>query len=279
MQLSALATGVHNGGRSPGQAWALDRATTVKADVAEQNQNRSAFGTRSDTYVSCGAKYFQSVTVFMRIPFGLDRLPKSIGLDDPRLPTASAGVDALRLNTEPFPQAAMPDAVGDHRAQVAAAMDWLISLCGDYAKPRQRFVPTYFAFLAAQIVTHHAVLAENLARYEGLYTPNDWFWSAPRPLPRAWLTGPDGTLQAEVAFWDGTQALAIEFAARNTPRQAALEAAGVQVLRVGPKTLADPEALGAILPAPFHAFWRDQRLPASPFRRPIPYGVLGPATA
>jgi hypothetical protein len=215
----------------------------------------------------------------MRIPFGLERLPRSIRLDDPQLPTAAAGADVLRLNTEPLPQVAMPDIAGDHHVQVAAAMEWLVSLCGDYAKPRRRFVTTYFAFLTAQIAAHRAALAENLARYDGLYTPDDWFWSAPRPLPRAWLPGPDGMLPAEIAFWDGAQSLTIEFAARDTPRQAALEAAGVQVLRIGPETLADPEALGAILPAQFHAFWHGRVLPASPFRRPIPRGVLGPATA
>ena len=216
--------------------------------------------------------------VLMRIPFGLDRLPKSIGLNDPRLPTAPAGDGALRLNTEPLPQAEISEAISDHTARVAAASDWLVSLCGDYAKPRQRFVATYFAFLAAQIAVHRTALAENLARYDGLYTPDDWFWSAPRPLPRAWLPGTDGMLPAEIAFWDGAQPLAIEFAARDTQRQAALEAAGVQVLRIGPDTIAEPEALGALLPAQFHGFWRGQVLPSSPFRRPIPYGVLGPAT-
>jgi hypothetical protein len=217
--------------------------------------------------------------MLMRIPFGLDRLPRSINLDDPRLPTAPAGIDALRLNTEPLPQAAMPEVIGNHTARVAAALDWLVSLCGDYAKPRRRFIATYFAFLTAQIAAHRAALAENLARYDGLYTPDDWIWSAPRPLPRAWLPGPDGMLPAEIVFWEGTQPLAVEFAARDTPRQAALKAAGVKVLRIGPDTLAEPEALGAVLPAPFHVFWRGLVLPASPFRRPIPYGVLGPATA
>ncbi len=219
------------------------------------------------------------MTALNRIPFGLDRLPRSISIDDPRLPTAPAGTSPLRLNTEPLPQAAMPEAANDHPARTAAAIDWLVSLCGDYAPSRRRFITTYFAFLAAQLAIQRAALAVDLARYDGLYTPDDWLWSALRPLPRAWLVGPDGPIPAEIAFWDGTRPVAIELSARDTPRQAALRAAGLPVLRIAPDVLADPATLGTLLPATFHDFWRGQTLPASPFRRPIPRGVLGPATA
>ncbi len=219
------------------------------------------------------------MTPVPRIPFGLDRLPQSIGIDDARLPTAPAGASLLRLNTEPLPRTAMPEAANDHAARVAGAIDWLISLCGDYAPLRRRFITTYFAFLGAQLDTHRAALVPDLARYDGLYTPDDWLWSAPRPLPRAWLTGADGPIPAEIAFWDGAQPLAIELSARDTPRHAALRAAGLPVLRIAPDLLADPATLGTLLPVTFHAFWRGQTLPASPFRRPIPRGVVGPATA
>jgi hypothetical protein len=219
------------------------------------------------------------VTPNPRIPFGLDRLPQSIGIDDARLPTAPAGASLLRLNTEPLPRTAMPEAANDHAARVAGAIDWLIFLCGDYSPLRRRFITSYFAFLGAQLDTHRAALVRELMRYDGLYTPDDWLWSAPCPLPRAWLSGANGPIPAEIAFWDGAQPLAIELSARDTPRHAALRAAGLPVLRIAPDLLADPARLGTLLPAPFHAFWRGQTLPASPFRRPIPRGVLGPATA
>jgi hypothetical protein len=218
------------------------------------------------------------VTTLNRIPFGLDRLPRSISIDDPRLPTAPVGPSPLRLNTEPLPQDVMPEATTHHAARIAAAIDWLVSLCGDYAPARRRFVTIYLAFLAAQLDTHRATLDAELARYDGLYAVDDWLWSAPRPLPRAWLDGPDGLIPAEIAFWDGTQPFAIELSARNTPREVALRTAGLSVLRIAPDALTDPAALGILLPAPFHGFWRDQTLPASPFRRPIPRGVLGLAT-
>ena len=218
------------------------------------------------------------VTALLRIPFGLDRLPRSIGVDDPRLPAAPAGPGPLRLNTESVPLTAMPEAAGDHAARVAAAVDWLVFQCGDYAPLRRRFITAYFAFIVAELDAHRADLAADLARYDGLYTPDDWLWSALRPLPRAWLASPSGPLSAEIAFWDGTQPLAIELSARESPRQVALHAAGLPVLRIGPDVLADPAALGALLPTTFHGFWRGQTLPASPFRRPVPRGVLATAT-
>jgi hypothetical protein len=217
--------------------------------------------------------------VLPRIPFGLARLPRSIGVDDPRLPTASVSANVLRLNSEPLPPTAIPEGNCDHAARAAAMVDWLISLCGDYVPLRRRFIIAYFAFLAAELDSHRASLGKDLARYDGLYTPDDWLWSAPRPLPRAWLPGPDGMLPAEIAFWDGAQPLAIELSARDTQGQAELQAAGVRVLRITPDALADPAAVGALLPAPFHLFWRGQTLPASPFRRPIPRGVIAPTTA
>ncbi len=215
----------------------------------------------------------------LRIPFGLDRLPHATGVDDPRLPVALAGPAPLRLNTEPLPPSAMPEVAGEHAEQVATATDWLASRCGDYAPLRRRFITTYFAFLAAELDAHRAALSADLARFDGIYGPDDWLWSALRPLPRAWLASPNGLLMAEIAFWDGTQPLAIDLSVRDTPRHAALHAAGIPVLRIGPDELADPAALGALLPAPFQGFWRGQALPASPFRRAVPRGALDVVTA
>jgi hypothetical protein len=219
------------------------------------------------------------MTSHPRIPFGLDRLPRAIGADDPRLPAAPIDVGPLRLNTEPVPPAAMLEEASDHAARVAAVINWLAGQCGDYAPLRRRFIIAYFAVLATQIDTHRTALAADLAGYDGLYAPDDWLWSALRPLPRAWLAGSGGPIPAEIAFWDGTQPLAIELSVHDTSRQAALAEAGVTVLRIPPDAVADPAALGGLLPAPFHIFWRGQNLPASPFRRPIPRGVLGATTA
>jgi hypothetical protein len=215
------------------------------------------------------------MTEGLRIPFGLDRLPRNFVPGDMRVPSAVAGADKLRLNSEPVPADAMPLATGDHTARITAARDWMISLCGDYAPLRRQFISSYLEFVTAHLVAHRSELAEHLRRYHGLYAPEDWTWSALRPLPRAWLPAGERMLQAEIVFWDGARPIAVELAARPTERQAALLAAGIDVVRVDPPVLSgDPMQLAALLPACFQYFWQSQTLPSSPFRRPIPQGLV-----
>jgi hypothetical protein len=209
------------------------------------------------------------VTVALRIPFGLDRLPRTLRTDDPRLPGVTVGGDKLRLNSEPLPAEAMVSAAEDHAARVAAMKLFLRGLCGDYAPQRLRFVDCYLDCMAAHLDAHRDEVAHGLQRYDALYAPEDWLWSALRPLPRAWLPGEGGAVLVDFAFWDGTRAIAIDVGGSQ-------QAAGVALCRVTPDMLmGDPLALLAVLPDGFHSFWRDQMLPASPFRRPIPLGVVG----
>jgi hypothetical protein len=207
----------------------------------------------------------------LRIPFGLDRLPRTIALDDPRLRCAVVGEDGLRLNSEPVPAEAMPLAISDHTARVAAAIDWLVSLCGDYAPLRRQFIVGYFGFIAAHLDAHRGELVERAKPYDGLYRPEDWLWSALRPLPRGWVPAAHGgLLPADVVFWEGSRAVAIELAARETEREKVLRAAGVVVCRISPRQLADDAIqIGEVLPETFRFFWRGQTLPSSPFRRPV----------
>ena len=203
-----------------------------------------------------------------RIPFGLDRLPRTLRLDDPRLPGVVVGGDRLRLNTEPLPVEAMALAVGDHAARVVAMRQFLRGLCGDYATQRVRFVEHYLDCMAAHLAAHRDALARDLQRYDGLYAPEDWLWSALRPLPRAWLPTGAGMALVDFAFWDGAQAIAIDVG--GSQREA-----GMIVCRIAPDVLTcDPLALLKVLPDGFRCFWSGQTLPASPFRRPIPGGVL-----
>lgn len=180
------------------------------------------------------------------------------------------GDEPLRLNSEPVPQDAMPLVIGDHAARVAAAINWLTGLCGDYAPLRRQFIAAYFSMITTQLEAHSADLVEQLNRYDGLYAPEDFLWSALMPLPRGWVPVGDQLLPADVVFWDGVQPIAIEIASRTTARQSALDAAGVLVLRIEPGTI----NVGPSLPASFQHFWQGQILPSSPFRRPIPPGVI-----
>jgi hypothetical protein len=208
----------------------------------------------------------------LRIPFGLDRLPRTIALDDPRLRCVVVGEDPLRLNSEPVPADAMPLAIGDHAARVAAAIEWLASLCGDYAPLRRQFIASYFGFIAAHLDAHRAELVERAKPYDGLFAPEDWLWSALHPLPRGWVPVHSGLLPADMVFWDGSRAVAIELSARETEREKALRAAGVLVCRIAPGLLTeDSIRLVEVLPDNFQCFWRTQMLPSSPFRRPVPH--------
>ena len=193
----------------------------------------------------------------MRIPYGLDRLPRDWGAR-----CVEVGDEPLRLNSAPVPADVMPLVAGDHAARVAAAAAWLESQCGDYAPLRRQLIAGYLRWAAAQIEAHREALAERLKPYEGLYAPEDFLWSALRPLPRGWVPVDGSYLPADVVFWDGTRSIAIELGSRETERQNALIAAGAAVCRMEPGTLALPEG--------FHRFWLGQVLPSSPFRRPTP---------
>ena len=146
----------------------------------------------------------------------------------------------------------MPLATGDHTARVAAALGWLESLCGDYAPLRRRFIAAYFRFVTSLIEARRTELVERLKPYDGLYAPEDFLWSALRPLPRGWVPVADKCLPADMVFWDGTRAIAFELGARNTDRQKALLTAGVAVHRI------DPAMMENALPDDFGRFWQSQ---------------------
>ena len=202
-----------------------------------------------------------------RILFGLDRVPRALSPDDPRLPGAMVDAAPLRLNTEPLPPDAMPAASG-HAARMAAMQQFLLGLCGDYAPRRVRFMTAYLEAVAAHLAAYRDELADGLRRYHRLYAPEDWFWSALRPLPRAWLRTETGTAGVEVAFWDGWQVIAIDLGGMPDA------VAGV-TCRITPELLGDdPLRLFDHLPGAFREFWRGETLPRSPFRRAIPPGVL-----
>jgi hypothetical protein len=201
-----------------------------------------------------------------RIIFGLDRLPRTLPFDDPRLPGAFIGAEPLRLNSEALPADAIA-AAPNHVARVAAMRAYLRGLCGDYASHRMRFVEFYLDSMVAHLDAYRDEVAGELARFARLYAPEDWLWSSLRPLPRAWL-GEKAVVPVDVAFWDGTQVIAIDLAGTQ-------KLPGATICRVDTSALTgDPLALLDLLPHSFRYFWRHDVLPRSPFRRPIPLGVL-----
>ena len=180
-----------------------------------------------------------------RILHGLERLPATLAADDPRLPAVALGPSPLRLHSVPLPAEAWGDGA-DHAARMAAMRAWLLASCGDYNQALRRGVTRYLDAVAEHVAAHHDALSAGLARFHGLYRPEDWCWSAPRPLPRAWWQRDGAWHRAELAFWDGASVIAMR--------------------------ASDFDA-GGLAPALKH-FWMDEILPVSPFRRAIPAGVV-----
>jgi hypothetical protein len=174
----------------------------------------------------------------VRILYGLETLPRDP--NNPRLPSVTVGPALLRLNSDALPADVAP-VEQSHAARITALGDWLLAQCGDYAADRRRFVSSYLAWVAASIAAHRAELAAQLARFDGLFAPEDFFWSAPRPLPRAWLPREGGWERADLVFWDGRQAL-----------------------RMDPARPPDVQLSDALT-----RFWAGETLPKSPFRRAV----------
>ncbi len=183
----------------------------------------------------------------LRILYGLDRLPSTMAADDPRLPAVDLGAAPLRLNSLPVPADAWGAGAADHAARMAAMRAWLLAGCGDYNAALRLGLMHYFDAVAGHIARHRDALASDLTRFHGLYQPEDWCWSALRPLPQAWWRQNGTWLHADLAFWTGNEVIARKARDFETGE----------------------------LPAAFQHFWRGETLPASPFRRAIPPGPDG----
>lgn len=157
----------------------------------------------------------------------------------------------------------------------------LTRLCSQWNLSGGRFIERYFAFLNHQIATHRSVLEERLAPFDGLFRAEDFVYSAPVPLPRAFLHAPepgvadkgaDDFVQVDFAFWLGSSMLAVLPAqstltpAATRRRKKRLAAAAIPIVTYGPADLADPgfglyrEILGPEL----SAFWEGETLPSAP---------------
>ncbi len=188
-----------------------------------------------------------------RVLFGLDRPPRGVAWDHPRVPSVVLGPKPLRLNSHPVPAAFLPAGIRreDRRA---AVREWLETACGDYAVARVRFIAAYLAFIEDDLERSCIELAART--FDALYQIEDWTWSALRPLPRAWIELATGAAAMDFAFWDGTRLYAVQLS--SNPQAHLLEAAGIVTIGASD------------FPTSFRTMWRTEPLPASPFRRPIP---------
>ena len=149
-------------------------------------------------------------------------------------------------------------------------LDWLKSQCGDYRPASRAFIDAYVDFAAEEILRNEREILQHLAQFDGLFEPRAFIWSTLRPLPRAWLDrgGSVGMGKVDFAFWDGSclYAVAIDTGATRPMRT---ERTDVLTAFMSHDMLRrdGPAAIRQTLPW-LGGFWRRQRLPLSPFRRP-----------
>jgi hypothetical protein len=194
-----------------------------------------------------------------------------------------AGV-ALRLNNSRYHFDAAGSRAGPGTEPFEAIRQHLIGLCGPWSGLPQRFLGYYFGEVESIIEEAREDLLRRLMPYEGLFTHRDWRFSAPKPLPRAFLPLPDSEasppataatfVRVELAFWLGDRLLVMQSEPSPlTPRAATEQAArltraGIAVVTYGAADLVpgNRALIARILGERRPAFWSGEVLPAGPFR-------------
>ena len=189
----------------------------------------------------------------------------------------------LRFNNSRYERSFAPDVQTD-ASEADLVKDYLKSLCRPWDNLSTQFLDAYFGFLSDLIEEQRDALSERLAPYAGLYDYRDWFFSAPKPLPRAHLHAPQeggaaggattDFARVDIAFWLGDRLVAVQSSQGVlTPKKAReqtdrLRLAGIEVVSFGAADLSGGKArdlftglLGSSL-----TFWESEALPSGPFR-------------
>lgn len=218
------------------------------------------------------------------INYGIDRLTDAgtaavSAMNAPGVLVDAGATRTLRLNTVPWHRATHTQggAMADDPFDVLRRH--LLDLCEPWAKLPRAFIERYFAAIAAHVEHHREELALLLAPFDGLYRIEDWRFAAPAPLPRALLPTPGEAepVQVDIAFLLAGQWRAVEcgpvglLPAQARRRARRLEDAGIMRVTITATDLqkGDGDLLERVLGADL-AFWRNELLPAGPFRPDVP---------
>jgi hypothetical protein len=197
--------------------------------------------------------------------------------DAPKVEVDPAARDPLRLNNGPYDFGETPPNAGTGTVaeRLAILREHITGQCDMWAKRPRQFVALYFRFIEGVIAADRADIEAHIAPFAGLFSGDDFVFSALRPLPRAHLPVADGQrVRVDFAFWTGERLVAVDIpgdAARGAPwaeRAKLLDAAGVRRIELAAADIAkdDPELLKTALPPEFAAFWRSETMPSSPFK-------------
>jgi hypothetical protein len=197
------------------------------------------------------------------------------------LAVVRAGV-MLRINggALDLPPSAPPEADTPMTARVAAHLK---RLYGGWNATAGRFLDQYFAFLARQIDCHRVEIEARLAPLGGLFRAEDFIYSAPLPLPHAFLVAlaqpasqvaadPADFVRTDFAWWLGARTVAVLLApspltpAATRRQKERLATAGIEAADCTMADLGDPEFawFTRILGPDGSRFWEDEALPSAP---------------
>jgi hypothetical protein len=195
-----------------------------------------------------------------------------------------AAREPLRFNTSRYEAGFAPTMPAGAADDATLVKDYLKGLCRPWDKVASQFLDAYFQFAVDLVEEQKDALRARLEPFAGLYTYSDWFFSAPKPLPRAHLHAPQagaataGSAAAFVpvdfAFWLGDRLVAVQSSqSALTPKKAKeradrLRVAGIEAVTFAPADLAGAKAreLFTRLLGPSLPFWEGQPLPRGPFQ-------------
>ncbi len=181
----------------------------------------------------------------------------------------------LRLNNSPyqFDELTIVPRAGTPAERLAFLRDYHVELCDAYARSQRRFVELYFQFIGRVIADARPELEQRAATFGGLFSWEDFAFSALRPLPQAHLPLGREPVRADFAFWTGERLIAVDIEAGTrsaawAERHRALTNAGVQTIDIPAAALfkTDPATLRDLLTPEFVTFWQTETIPASPFK-------------
>ncbi|MYZ49265.1 hypothetical protein [Propylenella binzhouense] len=176
---------------------------------------------------------------------------------------------ALRLNEDdgrryaPEQLAETPDAASRLAALEAETMQEVDA----FSRPQRLFVESYFRFAAERVAAEAGALASRLAWSKGLFRPEDFVFSALRPL--VGVVAAEGSearmVSGDFGFWTGGGLVLVTVTggAAQVPRSEAIVPVVLtrSDLARGAGLFADPR-----FPAALRAFEAGQAVPQGPFR-------------